>query len=91
MGGRENRLEQLKKFKEDEMSCSTILFVSKTNVFYLIFASLSRSSLKLGHDWEVTHFCLKLHYQFHSKCSGEPIVQQWTRKIGEKNENNNIL
>ena len=94
MGGRENRLEQLKKFKEDETSCSTILFVSKTKpvvVFYLIFASLSRSSLKLGHDWEVTHFCLKLHYQFHSKCSGEPIVQQWTRKIGEKNENNNIL
>ena len=89
MGVWENRLEQLKKFKEDEMSCSTILFVSKTKpvvVFYLIFASLSRSSLKLGHDWEMTHFCLKLHYQFHLKCLGESIVQEWTRKIGEKNE-----
>ena len=89
MGSRENRLEQLKKIKEDEISCSTILFVSKTKlvvVFYLIFASLSRSSLELGPDWEVTHFCLKLHYHLHLKCSGEYIVQQWTRKIGDKNE-----
>ena len=69
------------------MNCSTILFVSNTKsvvVFYLIFASLSRSSLKLGHDWEMTHFCIKLHYQFHLKCSGESIVQEWTRRIGEK-------
>ena len=89
MGDRENRLEQLKKIKENEMKCLTILFVSNTKsvvVFYLIFASLFRSSLKLGHDWEMTHFCIKLHYQFHLKCSGESIVQEWTRKIGEKNE-----
>ena len=69
------------------MNCSTILFVSNTKsvvVFYLIFASFSRSSLKLGHDWEMTHFCVKLHYQFHLKCSGESIVQEWTRRIGEK-------
>ena len=53
MGDRENRLEQLKKIKENEMKCPTILFVSNTKsvvVFYLIFASLFRSSLKLGHD-----------------------------------------
>ena len=69
------------------MNCSTILFVSNTKsvvVFYLIFASLSRSSLKLGHDWEMTHFFLKMHYQFHLKCLGESTVQEWTRKIGEK-------
>ena len=71
------------------MNCSTILFVSNTKsvvVFYLIFASFSRSSLKLGHDWEMTHSSVKLHYQFHLKCSGESIVQEWTRRIGEKNE-----
>ena len=54
--------------------------------FYLIFASLSHSSLKVGHDWEMTHFCLKWYCQFHLKCSGESIVQQLTRKIGEKDE-----
>ena len=71
------------------MSCSAILFVSNTKsvvVFYLIFASLSRSSLKLRHDWEMTHFCIKLHYQFHLKCSEGSIVLEWKRKIGEKNE-----
>ena len=44
MSGQENRPEQLKKIKEDEMNCSTILFVSNTKsvvVFHLIFASLS--------------------------------------------------
>ena len=71
------------------MNCSTILFVSNTKsvvVFYLIFASLSRSSLKLGHDWEMTHFCIEGYYKFYLKCSGESIVQEWTREIGEKNE-----
>ena len=71
------------------MNCSTILFVSNTKsvvVFYFICASLSRSSLKLGHDWEMTLFCIKLHYQFHLQRSGESIIQEWTRKIGEKNE-----
>ena len=57
-------------------------------MFYLIFASLSRSSLQLGHDWETTHFCIKLHYQFHLNCSGESIIQEWTRKIGEKISHN---
>ena len=71
------------------MNCLTILFVSNTKsvvVFYLIFASLCRSSLKLGHDREMTHFILKLHYQLDLKCLGESIVQERTRKIGEKNE-----
>ena len=71
------------------MNCSTILFLSNTKpvvAFYLIFASLSRSSLDVGHDWETTHFCLKLRYQFHLKCSGKSIVQQWIREIREENE-----
>ena len=53
MGDRENRPEQLKNIKEDEMKYPTILFASNRKsvvVFYLIFASLFRSSLKLGHD-----------------------------------------
>ena len=61
------------------MNCSTILFVSYTKsvvVFYLTFASLSHSPLKLGRDLEMTHFCIKLHYQFHLNCSGESIVQE---------------
>ena len=55
--------------------------------FYLIFASLSRSSLKVGHDWEIVwHDFFKNFIQFHLKCSRVSIAQQWTRKIGEKDE-----
>ena len=69
------------------MNCSTVLFASNIKsvvAFYLIFASLCRSSLKVGHDWEMTHFCLKLHYHFPLKCSRKSIVQQWTGEIWEK-------
>ena len=69
------------------MNCSTILFVSNTKsvvVFYLIFARLSCSSLKVGHGSEMTHFFLKLHYQFHLKCSESPSLSNEQGKLEKK-------
>ena len=68
------------------MNCSTILFVSNTMsvvAFYPIFAGLSRSSLKVGHDY---HFYLKLDYQFHLNIRESLLFNNEQGRLDQKNE-----